>query len=79
MSDPRPCVGQALGLTGPRSQEMEGVAEAYARALRRPVTYVHVPWKTWSEQVLAHAGLGSYVDGTSPLWPDSTARTGTTA
>jgi nucleotide-binding universal stress UspA family protein len=41
---------------------MNGVAEEYARALSRPVTYVDVPWETWAEQVLARAGLGPYVD-----------------
>ena len=41
---------------------MNGIAEEYARALGRPVTYVDVPWETWADQVLARAGLGSYVD-----------------
>jgi nucleotide-binding universal stress UspA family protein len=41
---------------------MNGVAEEYARALSRPVSYVDVPWETWAEQVLARAGLGPYVD-----------------
>ena len=41
---------------------MNGIAEEYARALSRPVTYVDVPWETWAEQVLSRAGLGSYVN-----------------
>ena len=41
---------------------MNGVADEYARALHRPVSYVDVPWETWAEQVLAHANLGAYVD-----------------
>jgi hypothetical protein len=41
---------------------MNGIAEEYARALSRPVTYVDVPWETWAEQVLSRAGLGSYVE-----------------
>ena len=49
-------------LTGPRSQDMNGVAEEYARALSRPVAYVDVPWETWEKQVLARAGLGPYVE-----------------
>jgi uncharacterized protein YbjT (DUF2867 family) len=60
--DPGPYIGRVLELTGPRSQDMNGVAEEYARALNRPVTYVDVPWETWAEQVLARAGLGSYVE-----------------
>src|SRR3954447_13536915 len=62
LSDPGPYIGRVLELTGPRSQDMNGIADEYARALRRPVTYVDVPWETWAEQVLARAGLGSYVD-----------------
>ena len=62
LTDPKPYVGHALELTGPRSQDMNGIANEYARALGRPVSYVDVPWATWAEQVLAHAGLGPYVD-----------------
>ena len=62
LTDPGPYVGRVLELTGPRSQDMNGIAGEYARALNRPVTYVDVPWETWAEQVLAHAGLSSYVE-----------------
>ena len=61
LTDPGPYIGRVLELTGPRSQDMNGIAEEYARALNRPVTYVDVPWDTWAEQVLAHAGLNPYV------------------
>src|SRR6476659_8526703 len=37
LTDPRPHVGRALELTGPRSEDMNGVANEYARALSRPV------------------------------------------
>ena len=60
--DPGPYIGQALELTGPRSQDMNGVATEYAPALGRPISYVDVPRETWAEQVLAHANLGPYVD-----------------
>ena len=62
LTDPGPYIGRVFELTGPRSQDMNGIAEEYARALSRPVTYVDVPWETWAEQVLARAGLGPYVD-----------------
>jgi uncharacterized protein YbjT (DUF2867 family) len=62
LTDPGPYIGRVFELTGPRSQDMNGVAEEYVRALNRPVTYVDVPWETWAEQVLAHAQLGSYVE-----------------
>src|SRR4029077_19708668 len=61
-TDPGPYIGRVFDLTGPRSQDMNGIAEEYARALNRPVSYVDVPWEVWAEQVLSHAGLGSYVD-----------------
>jgi uncharacterized protein YbjT (DUF2867 family) len=62
LTDPEPYIGRALELTGPRSQDMNGVAAEYARALSRPVSYVDVPWETWAEQVLANIKLGPYVD-----------------
>jgi uncharacterized protein YbjT (DUF2867 family) len=62
LADPGPYLGRVYELTGPRSQDMNGVAEEYARALSRPVAYVDVPWETWAEQVLSRAGLGSYAD-----------------
>jgi uncharacterized protein YbjT (DUF2867 family) len=62
LTDPGPYIGRAIELTGPRSQDMNGIAEEYARALGKPVSYVDVPWETWAKQVLAHAGLGPYVD-----------------
>jgi uncharacterized protein YbjT (DUF2867 family) len=62
LTDPGPYIGRVFELTGPRSQDMNGVAEEYASALSRPVTYVDVPWETWAEQVLSRAGLGPYVD-----------------
>ena len=62
LADPAPYIGQVLELTGPRSQDMNGVAEEYARALSRPVSYVDIPAQVWADQVLAAARLGPYVD-----------------
>ena len=62
LTGPGPYVGRVLELTGPRSQDMNGVAEEYARALSRPVSYVDIPPETWARQVLAAARLGPYVD-----------------
>jgi uncharacterized protein YbjT (DUF2867 family) len=62
LADPGPYVGGVLELTGPRSQDMNGIAAEYARALGRPVSYVDVPSETWAEQVLAHANFGPYVE-----------------
>jgi uncharacterized protein YbjT (DUF2867 family) len=62
LTEPEPYLGQALELTGPRSQDMNGVAAEYSRALGRPISYVDVPWATWAEEVLARANLGPYVE-----------------
>ncbi|MGJ6964972.1 NAD(P)H-binding protein [Streptosporangium sp. G11] len=62
LEDPRPHIGNVYELTGPRSQEMTGVAEEYSRALGRKVTYVDVPLDTWVDEVLAPAGLPAHTE-----------------
>jgi len=62
IADPAPYLGGVLELTGPRSQDMNGIAEEYTRALGKPVSYVDVPWDTWAEQTLPYANLGPYVE-----------------
>lgn len=62
LEDPPPHLGQVLELTGPRSQDMNGVAEEFSRALGRPVTYEDVPLETWVGQVLSPAGLPPHVE-----------------
>lgn len=62
LEDPGPHLGQVHELTGPRSQDMDGVAAEYARALGRPVSYVDVPLEGWVGEVLPHLGLGPHVE-----------------
>jgi uncharacterized protein YbjT (DUF2867 family) len=62
LEDPEPHLGRVHELTGPRSQDMAGIAEEYARALGRPVTYVDVPLEEWVGQVLPRAGLPPHVE-----------------
>jgi uncharacterized protein YbjT (DUF2867 family) len=62
LADPEQYLGHALELTGPRSQDMNGIADEYARALGKPVSYVDVPWDTWAAQTLPYAHLGPYVE-----------------
>jgi uncharacterized protein YbjT (DUF2867 family) len=57
--DPEPHIGQVYELTGPRSQDMSGVAAEYSRALGRRVTYVDVPFDGWADHV-------RWPDGMSP-------------
>jgi uncharacterized protein YbjT (DUF2867 family) len=61
LQDPEPYVGQVYELTGPRSQDMTGVAEEYSRALGRRVTYVDVPFDAWADRVISEAGLPPHV------------------
>ena len=60
LQDPRGHIGRVYELTGPRSQDMNGVAEEFSRALGTRVPYVDVPLDAWSEQ-LASAGLEPHV------------------
>jgi uncharacterized protein YbjT (DUF2867 family) len=48
---PDPHIGKVYELTGPRSQDMNGVAEEFSKALGSPITYVDVPWEPWRKQL----------------------------
>lgn len=63
LASPAAHVGKVYELTGPRSQDMRGVAAEYAEALGRPVTYVDVPFEQWRDQELRHRGLPEHVYG----------------
>ena len=43
LADPAPHLGQIYELTGPRSQDMNGIAREYSDALNREVTYMDIP------------------------------------
>jgi uncharacterized protein YbjT (DUF2867 family) len=49
--DPPQHIGKIYELTGPRSQDMHGLAADYSKALGRPVTYVDVPIEEWREEL----------------------------
>ena len=59
---PGPHVGQVYELTGPRSQDLDGIAEEFSRALGKPVTYRDVPLHEWAQQVLSPAGLPEHLE-----------------
>src|SRR5499425_3327490 len=61
LTDPRPHVGQIYELTGPRSQDMHGVAREYSDALNREITYLDIPHEDW-ERELRKAGLPEHVN-----------------
>ena len=61
LDDPGRHIGQVLELTGPRSQDMNGVAAEYSRALGKPITYVDVPPDVWAQRLAAHPELPPHV------------------
>ena len=56
LADPGPHLGRVYELTGPRSQDMHGVAREYSDALNREVTYSDIPPEDW-ERELKREGL----------------------
>jgi NAD(P)H dehydrogenase (quinone) len=62
LADPGPHVGQVYELTGPRSQDMDGIAREFADALNRDVTYSDVPAEDWERQ-LKKQGLPDHLVG----------------
>ena len=60
LADPGPHVGQLYELTGPRSQDMHGVAREFSDALNREITYADVPPEDW-ERELKKAGLPEHL------------------
>jgi uncharacterized protein YbjT (DUF2867 family) len=60
LADPGPHLGQVYELTGPRSQDMDGVAGEYSESLNREVTYLDIPAEDW-ERGLKAAGLPEHL------------------
>ena len=62
LADPVPHLGRIYELTGPRSQDMHGIAREFSDALGREITYVDVPPDAWERQ-LKTAGLPEHTNG----------------
>src|SRR5688572_27565044 len=60
LADPKPHLGRIYELTGPHSQDMNGVAREYSGALNREVTYADIPPDDWVRQ-LKKAGLPEHL------------------
>src|SRR5258708_24829541 len=50
LADPGPHLGRIYELTGPRSQDMHGVAPEFSDALNREVTYSAIPAQGWQRE-----------------------------
>ena len=60
LADPGPHLGRIYELTGPRSQDMHGVAREFSDALNREVTYSDIPAEDW-ERELKKVGLPEHL------------------
>jgi uncharacterized protein YbjT (DUF2867 family) len=60
LADPEPHLGRIYELTGPRSQDMDGVAREYSDALNREVTYSDVSPEDW-ERELKRVGVSDHL------------------
>jgi uncharacterized protein YbjT (DUF2867 family) len=58
--DPKPYSGKILELTGPRSQDIHGIAREYSEALNREITYSDIPPADW-EQRLKKVGMSEHL------------------
>lgn len=58
--DPGPHLGRIYELTGPRAQDMHGVAREFSEALGREVAYSDIPAENWERQ-LKDTGLPEHL------------------
>jgi uncharacterized protein YbjT (DUF2867 family) len=49
LADPVPHLGQIYELTGPQSQDLDGVAREFSEALNREVTYSDISPEEWEQ------------------------------
>ena len=61
LARPATHIGKVYELTGPKSQDMNGVAAEYSAALGRKITYVDVPLEQWRDQELRKLNLPEHV------------------
>ena len=62
LADPEAHLGRVYELTGPRSQDMHGIAREFSAALNREVVYADVSPEEW-ETGLKRAGLPEHLTG----------------
>jgi uncharacterized protein YbjT (DUF2867 family) len=60
LAEPGPHLGRIYELTGPRSQDMHGVAREFSDALNREVLYSDIPAEDW-ERELKKAGMPEHL------------------
>jgi uncharacterized protein YbjT (DUF2867 family) len=60
LADPEPHLGRVHELTGPRAEDLTGVAQEYSEALNREVSYSDVPQEAWAGE-LEKASLSEHL------------------
>jgi uncharacterized protein YbjT (DUF2867 family) len=60
LSEPDKHIGKVYELTGPRSQDLHGLAEEFSAALGRAISYVEVSLEPWRDE-LRKANIPDYV------------------
>jgi NAD(P)H dehydrogenase (quinone) len=63
LANPVAHIGKVYELTGPKSQDMTGVAGEYSAALGREISYVNVPLEQWLDSDLRNLKLPDHVFG----------------
>jgi NAD(P)H dehydrogenase (quinone) len=61
LANPAAHIGRVYELTGPKSQDMTGVAAEYSAALGREISYVDVPLEEWRDAELRGLNLPEHV------------------
>jgi uncharacterized protein YbjT (DUF2867 family) len=61
LANPAVHIGKIYELTGPKSQDMTGVAAEYSAALGREISYVDVPLEEWRDAELRGLNLPEHV------------------
>ncbi len=65
LANPSGHIGKTYELTGPRSQDMNGIAVEYSDALGRTISYVDVPLEQWRDLNCAAAVCRTMCSSTS--------------
>lgn len=60
LANPEPHLGEVYELTGPRSQDMHGIAHEYSHALNREITYSDIAPDDW-ERELKRVGMPEHL------------------
>jgi NAD(P)H dehydrogenase (quinone) len=61
LANPTAHIGKVYELTGPRSQDMRGVAGEFSNAIGRTITYVDIPLEQWRDQELRGRNLPDHL------------------